>query len=126
MSKKDKLTTVVNALVTRLEKAESFALEQAPDVCKEIIAEKTAILKFDILAQLALFVLLAAMSILSAKLLPEAKSNWNPDPNWVFCAIFGAVFFAPLISAYYDLKSAISLRAAPKLTILRELRNLVK
>lgn len=35
-----KIDSIYSALITRLEKAESFTLEHAPDVCKEIVESK--------------------------------------------------------------------------------------
>lgn len=127
MSKKDKLITVVNALVTRLEKAESFALEQAPDVCKEIIAEKTALCVYTVAGLGAISFLSLVLAILAWKLLSHESSSYDPcsaASGWAF--ICSALSLGFTIASANNAMELISLKTAPKLTILRELRRLVK
>ena len=46
-TKEKLLSDGIKALVLRLEKTEKFVLEQAPEICKEIIAEYAVEAKFD-------------------------------------------------------------------------------
>lgn len=113
-----KLDKAVNGLISRLEKAEKFVLDQAPDICKEIVAEKKALAIYAIF-NLGFFAFLSSMIALSGAVFINDGAG-----KFVIGLVFGVVavvLSACSIEAGQDL---ISLKKAPKLTILRTLRNL--
>jgi hypothetical protein len=124
MAKKtqSKLENIVDSVVTRLEKAEKFVLEQSPDVCKEVIAEKLALLVLNITLSS-----LSSIGLVRLAFYLASFAESNQREAWPYVTAAGAVLLAILCICWLisSVESLISVRTAPKLTILRELRDLV-
>ena len=126
MAKKNdnKLEKAVNAIVTRLEKAETFVLEQAPDVCKEVSAEKRALTAYCI----AICTAASAGFIRLGFFLASFAEVSRHDDVWpyVTATLAGLLACILAVAALVEVSSFISLKTAPKLTILRELKSLTE
>ena len=115
---KDLVNELIGATIDRLEKIESFTLEQAPDLCKEIVlAEKVSIENSIIVASIASFLfIMAAVGCLVG--VDEVA------PRYIL-TFFPATI--ALVSIGQTLECALSLRvlkAAPKALILQKLRGM--
>jgi len=120
------LNTAVTSLIERLEKAESFVLDQAPDVCKEVIAEKKSLTLFAFTISVSfsvLFVILAISSYICLSPMVEHHDDFSPKS--FYTAVFFVLSALPILNSISKFGELLSLRAAPKLTILRELHRLV-
>lgn len=123
MAKKvNKLEKAVDAIVTRLEKAEEFALEQAPEVCKEVVREKLVLGIFHSGISLTLTIAAARLSLY----LISCMEGRNSFDYGMGAGLIGGVALVGAIFTTAGLSELISLKTAPKLTILRELRDLTK
>ncbi len=126
MAKKleNKLEKAVNAIVTRLEKAENFVLEQAPDVCKEVIREKLALGIFNSSLFVVGSVFFGRLSFYLFSCLAESgRDSFGYGMGGALTAC--AALFCT-VGAIVELSGLISVKTAPKLTILRELKSLTE
>ena len=128
VNNKKKLEKAVNAIVTRLEKAENFVLEQAPDVCKEVIAEKKALGQLTIGVSIFIIMLLITLGLIANHNIDHTYSlgsNENCGPM----VLIGLSVMLIVVCLGFIIDTSvrlISLKVAPKLNILRELKSLVE
>ena len=128
MSKKA-INVAVNALVKRLEKTEKFAMEQAPEICKQMVEAEMIEIKSNIVGCGLTFLLL---SVLAGIALHSANtyipSDRFDDGRGMRYLIFGMLsFFAmfPASAVWQNVVSFIYVKKCPKLFLLKEFRKLV-
>lgn len=122
------LNSALKGFIKRLEKAESFVLAEAPDICKQMVAAR----KIEMTEQGcgALFFLIVGLVLLSMALPNEIihAGSYGSDPTrWFFVMILGAISF--LIGFFMGLDCISNLRYlrnCTKLFLLKEFKKLVK
>lgn len=117
----NKLEKAVDAIVNRLEKAENFVLDQSPQVCKEVIKEKFALTVYSIILCTLMSAGLTELTFFLARYNETVKDGW---PAFL-AVISGMAALISAIIALCEVSNLISLKTAPKLTILRELKRLL-
>ena len=116
--KEDLVNELIGATIDRLEKIESFTLEQAPDLCKEIVlAEKVRIENLIIMASIPTLPLImgAAGCLVGVD---------DIHARYLLVSLCGIL---ALLSGGMTIEYALSLRvlkAAPKAFILQKLRGM--
>lgn len=121
-----KVDQLLNGLVGRLEKLEKITIEQFPEICKEIIAErKTELENKSILAGTFLIIMLL---VRIASVIVIHNHDYMHVAS-IFSMIFGGIsvilFFitlAELLASFLNLRT---LNSAPKLYVLRQLKYMV-
>jgi len=122
---------LILGVVERLEKIEDFTLEQAPDVCKELIEYEVRECKDEALVDtISSFILLTATSIIGYIIIYGIDRS---DTNGAMATFFLSslviaglgLFSAMLDSALTNFLKAKRLAKTPKYLILRKLRNLI-
>lgn len=124
--KENVLNATIKAMITRLESVEKFALDQAPDICKEMIIEKKIDIALDlpmpiagvIIAGILLFVGYNAPSID-----PAAVSGLTKILDYTGACLFASPSIDSLLKSVNWL---IFINKCPKLYLLREFRNLLE
>ena len=126
MEKNDIVNELVNDVIHKLEKMETFTLEQAPDLCKEILLEEKAneenIIIFNVFLLFSFIAAFVGVTI--------GYSVASDGRGWQ--AMFG-VFMVILpilimIASLFILEAVLDLRVlkvAPKPLILRKLREFI-
>ena len=119
---KSKLERAVDAVITRVESAEKFALDQAPDIAKEIIAEKSALAIYQIILYTA-----ASAGFIKIAFFLASFADANSRAEWPYATSAGAgmAAFFFIILALVTISTLISVKTAPKLVILQELKSLL-
>ena len=125
MNKNQKvLNTALRGLLSRLEKTEKFALEQAPDICKQMVQERK---QDNIMRLVVAGFLLLVFSGVSAFLLYKGTSLSGGEKAG--CYLFGLLSLACVGGAgnsiYLAIQWILMLKNCPKLFLLREFRNLL-
>lgn len=129
MATKTKVSGVVenllSGLVDRLEKLESTAVEQFPEICKEIIAERKVELQNQAIQMGFSSILVSAVGIAMA-IETFAKENGDGRILWGLGALtaigFGIASLSEFLNAFLKGRE---LTAAPKLYVIRQLRYLI-
>ena len=125
-SKNDIVNELINDVIYKLEKMETFTLEQAPDLCKEIVLEeKTKLENWVIISSFLLFLFIAALvgAIVGYNVARDGR-GWQ----LVFGAFMIILPIASVAASMATLEAALKLRvlkAAPKPHILRTLREYI-
>lgn len=120
----------LEVLMARLQSAEKFVLSELPIVCQQIVAEREVEEKFDLITSGAM----AAVALAVTLYLGFACSDYvTAGGNEGRAALSG---IASLITGIFSLVSTgctlaavrnlLSLKAAPKLYILNQLRRLIR
>jgi len=116
--KKDLVNELIAATIDRLEKMEAFTLEQAPDLCKEIVlAEKVSI-------ENSVIVCSVFTSVFIIGLVSSLVGIDEIHLRYLLTSVFSV---AILIAGSIALELALSLRVlkvAPKAFILQKLRGM--
>jgi hypothetical protein len=124
---KDIAKKIIESTLEKLEKLEEFTLDQAPEICKELIAEREARIKQDILESIVIGgACLIAMAV-TAYLLVFAKLPYDYEvATKAISVVLLFISFCVWVFAIGCFLTAIGnsrvLKAAPKVFVLRELR----
>ena len=128
---KDIAKQIIESTLERLDKLEEFTLEHAPDLCKELIAERETRLKTDMLESIVIGGACLIATGFLIYLLVFAKLPY--DYRVAVQAISALVLFFSLSGAVTAMVSLLStigdlrvLKAAPKVFVLRELRKFLR
>lgn len=124
------LSSALNGLIKRLEKTEKFALEQAPDICKQMVYEKTLEKTIELWTSLPAAIALVIATIILAF---KSHSALESEPSGGLAFLCGALSLAACVGSFVFLESVryavnwlIYLKKCPKLFLLREFRDLLK
>ena len=127
MNKKNvesKFDEVINGLVETLKETKSFVRDQAPDVAKQILAEREVEIRYELAKNIV--ALSAVISVFTLAL------SW-PNPSEVAMVVriiagVGAAIMAIAVTEciFSNLKDGAMLKAAPKVYLLRVLRGFIK
>ena len=123
---KKKVNNIYETLVTKLEKIENFTLEQAPEVCKEIIeAEKI---------ETENYIISGAMGIVCSLLVGTILFFIHsiPEMDLPLHVVFGIADIFSAIAFFYGISEVVNnglylrvIKASPKLIILKKLKRLI-
>ena len=119
--KRDLINEVIQGTINRLEKLENFTLEQAPDLCREIVLEEKTKEENEIIV--SILGTLAAVCFLCGAIYTVSISNGALQSLGIVMAIICSVLTP--ISAGFALVGILNLRVikvAPKPLILRKLK----
>ena len=128
-NKNDVLNNLLNELIVTVKDAKNFAVDQAPDIAKEMISEEKVVQSVSL--AMGSFTLLASLGLgLFALLGPDPK-NWNDFSvlalgrcsSGLFC-IIGLLFSTHTV--YESSIKLLRLKVAPKVFLLNKLSRLVK
>jgi hypothetical protein len=127
MADSELLKNAVAGLLDRLEKTEKFALDQAPDICQQVIAE----FKLGNIMQLTLGSLLTVLGIVAMLVAYHqgimSVRHDDEATSWMLLFVLGG--FANVIGPYVVLNAVywnLYVSRCPKLFLLREFAKLVK
>lgn len=128
MADTEVLNSAVKALVDRLERTEKFVLEQAPDICQQVVTE----FKLQNFGQMfigVILLLIAAVAIpVSIHNRPWFVGHYDQDVTWSFGLLMAGL--AALVIGLPVLWSALYyyfyVSKCTKLFLLREFRKLLK
>lgn len=131
---KDILNVALKSLISRLEKTEKFVVEQAPDICKQMIYEKKLNLIINIIMEALLFVVLLFVTVYTAikcHQYSEVSNRYNELST--YCTLFGIAsllsamgFFCNIRELRNSVEWLVYLKKCPKLFLLREFKTLMK
>jgi len=137
---KDKVNTLVETLLEKVNRLEDFSLEHAPDVCKELIKVKivrcqNGMIEAGIVLAIALPVFITCL--IYGMDFKEVQDSWgtmkavyqNTEAVGILCGVFGFIStLATIISFIALLSEALKIReinAGHKYHILKDLSNMV-
>ena len=128
---KDIAKQIIESTLEKLDKLEEFTLEHAPDLCKELIAEREARIKQDMLEAIIIGVACLIVTAFLVYLLLFVKIDYDYRVTTQAISIVVLFFsFLGLLTAIGCFISAVGnsriLKAAPKVFILRELRDFLR
>ncbi len=121
VAKESQLNKAYKAIISRLEKTEKFVIEQAPEVCKQMIKEqeiesKTALIQ----SSFAGFFMLLSFAFFWYK-------GYTCGDGWWAAFTFNALSLAiPFGIGTEAIKELYQLKVCPKLFLLREFKNLIR
>lgn len=123
---KSKLNKAIDQLIQRLEKTEKFVLDQAPDICKEMVKEKMFDYKMDLAFQVTSFVASALVLIACGVL---AYSHVG-QTDWMFgCGLFGTISLLLVMlttdTIILTIKRIYYVTNCTKLFLLNEFKDLI-
>lgn len=127
MKKEQVIANAYESLIKRLESTEKFVVEQAPDVCKEIIKEK--------LLDETINVLTYSFGLIVGIIITFIGIHYSLDtvnPNYIRFPL-GFVSFVSICSIFPTSGSLIDsinrlliIKMCPKLTLIRQLKRLIQ
>lgn len=126
---KKRLDSAIEAVIERLEKMEEFTLEQAPEVCKEIV-KKHQVKWENYSIKEGIFVLLGLLGTLGSGI-GFYFANQQDSFCWqITTGVLCSTSFILLMSSLYDFIDSVlklrELKVSPKVTIINELGKLLK
>lgn len=126
---KKALNSAFTGLIKRLEKTENFIVDQAPEICKQMIYEK----KLEQNISVSINGTLAVVTPIVTTVLAINSHGQYTESHEGLSIIFGAasiIIGIWAICIFDDLRKNIEwlifLKKCPKLFLLREFRNLIK
>lgn len=127
MNKDEKvLKSALNALISRLERVEAFAISQAPSICKEIIAEQTIKYTMRLIFNLILVIIFGLGGIVAISYALKQDLFGFQAILGVLGAIAVGLCVCGLLESVENIKDLIITRYCPKLVILKQLRGIVR
>jgi hypothetical protein len=130
MADSELLKNALAGLIDRLEKTEKFVLEQAPDVCQQVVMEFKIhnFMQMGFAAVAFLFGLVAVPVAIAHPMFVVPEGHYSSDPTWYMgLFIVGGVGlvagFCVLVNTVYW---NIYVNRCTKLFLLREFKRLVK
>jgi len=123
------LTSAIKGIITRLERTEQFVLAQAPEICQQMVREKT----FDATVDLASSGLMFLFGIVTF-LITAIQMYWHPEgasdsfwiPRGILCLISFPMTGCGLEATIREVKWLYFVKNCPKLFLLREFKKLVE
>lgn len=126
--KETKLDVLLEGLYETLKETKGFVLEQAPDVAKEMIAERTVELKYDLIENIV--GVSVGLILMLVSYLIDLPSNWDYVAACFLRGLgllFGSIILIISGETTMNTLSLIAqLKSAPKVFILYRLRRLMK
>ena len=121
MSKKlnNECSKALSALVSRLESAEKFVVDQTPSICKEILIEKALDATMQVGGNLVIFVILASSSLFCFLKAPQ-ENMW-----YIGVGVLGFLSVFAFELTYSSLGFLLTVKKCPKLVVLRELKSMI-
>ncbi len=123
---KELLNDSISEIIIRLKKVENFTLEHAPDVCKEIIAQKILQEKHQGIINLLIVGLMIVLIAGFTIAMTAIAAQWAYITFGIGIAIAG---IACMVGGFESLTNFLNMKeieVAPKLEILRSLRRLIR
>ena len=128
---KDIARQIIESTLERLDKLEDFTIEHAPEICKELIAEREARINQDMFEAIAIGVPCLIVTAFLVYLLLFVKIDYDYRVTTQAISIVVLFFsFVGTLAAIGCFITAVGnsrvLKAAPKVFVLRELRNFLR
>lgn len=125
------LNTALKGLVSRLEKTEKFVLEQAPDICKQMVQESKQNSYINLFTNgLFMLISIVASVIFSHMAYVSFNDFHSSSDGTAGRTILAIISLAATIGTSCDVTSSLKwllfLKNCPKLFLLREFRDLLK
>jgi hypothetical protein len=132
MENKELLEKGLAALVSRLESTEAFVVEQAPEICKQMLYKEIGGSTFDAVFNFACATALLVIAFLCCYFAYTCKPDKYGDVSGIqvvclIVAVLAGIFsIACFHESIYYTKYAYFTKKCPKLFLLREFASLVK
>lgn len=130
MSKKETVfEQAMSTLLAKVDSTEKFVVEQSPEVCRQLIAEKVMLEKMDVITSSLIFVFLAPVTgfALFRIFTGEFSAYSNAPAGYCFlAALTGTVVVVSLLSVVDSIQNLMRLKIAPKVFLLREFSEFAK
>lgn len=124
------LNQAITAIVKRLEKTEKFVLDQAPDICKQMVKEDVTNNVVNFIQQIGgviVFSSLLALAVIHLNIPQPTEGREHDNFGWWCLAILSSIPTAILIACAIDsLKEIYLTKTCTKLFLLREFKRLIK
>lgn len=129
-SDKKLLTDAMKGLIKRLDKTEKFVLDQAPDLCKQMVTE--VLIENYIQLAVASIIMLLSVAVIPIAIhnginYEYSSGSYSGPTRYFFLMVIG--FIGALISSGMVVNAGyylLYLKNCPKLFLLREFKKLVK
>lgn len=120
---KETLDLTLRQFLERLEKTEKFVLEQAPDLCKEMVLHEKINLISNFFTCTIIFVVLLSIDIHCLNIIYSTEHEMF---GYSLTAILSSLFaFVTLVFIVESIQRLYQLRNCTKLFLLKEFRDLV-
>jgi hypothetical protein len=119
------LFSTLRSLSERIEKSEKFVLDQAPDICKEMVTEGLISISVQFLVNIPIFILLVLLDkhLISSYIAFDGTSG---SGDYVLGAsLCSLVLFGISIWVFSTIESVLKIKYCPKLYLVREFKNLL-
>jgi hypothetical protein len=121
----------VKTLLSKLESTEKFVLDQAPELCKQIVEEKIMEEKLDAFFYGAgSFILLSLAILFGAMVYFATPREYGPSDKQMVCGLISVIAglgLVPTFSVFYgSLRNAILVKKYPKVYLVNQLRSILK
>lgn len=126
------LQQALTELVSRIESTEKFVLDQAPEICKQIIFEKTVDQKYETRVNLIwgiLLIILTGILLYSFHFAPNDQyDDWGILKVFSFIGtcISGVFSLISFQCFTFNLKERVLLKNCPKLYLMREFKRILE
>jgi hypothetical protein len=126
---KQELNSGLRFILKRLEKAEKFALDQMPDICKQMVTEKKIeILSNFIISSISFLTSSAIFAFFANKLSTHVPPSYYDDPALLYLGalVFIIVSIVSIGCAGNAIKEYVYLKKCTNLFLLKEFKLLIE
>jgi hypothetical protein len=123
-SAKKLINDAIKGLIEKLEQTEKFVLEQAPDICKQMVTDQMIRARMDIVIT-SVLLFLSAICFIHAW--PHEFFTDSQPTRYFFISALGFCFGVfGICCGYESVHTIFYLKYCPKLFLLREFKSLVE
>jgi len=115
----------LKALLFRIETAEKFVVDQAPDICKEILTEKTLNSTISLIGSILVFGTLSSVLFMCVSKINGYDDHQDHVAVHLLAFVCGIAIIPFMCQVYCDVVSLLTVKRCPKLVVLRELRKMI-
>lgn len=131
MSKKQSsVDNLLGELLATVKEVKNITAEQAPEIAKEMIADKIYVKKQDSLQAVVVFLVGVTLMTISYNLLQVPNEHFDPSAGHVIGVILGLVSLIMIPVGFFSAWSGIitinRIKIAPKAFLVRELSELAR
>jgi hypothetical protein len=119
--------TAIETLLSKVDTTEKFVVDQAPEVCRQLIAEKKVTETMDATFHTFLFPVLIYATHALAVAAQGDYERYSDKPLlfWLLATFCGVAAFFSFLILYGAVQSLLTLKVAPKAFLLREFKSMV-
>jgi hypothetical protein len=116
----------VQKLLDKIDSTESFAISQAPEVCKQLIAEESSINKMDVISGLLLGIVCMVYTAYAVRYAIEDEFKSGLSVLCILTSLISSITsLVWLCGTYFSIQRLIRLRIAPKVFLMRKFKDLL-